>query len=191
MGPAEGHHAGMNASRSFENLVLGGFMGTGKSSVGYLVATQLHYGFVDTDHLIERRAGRSIAAIFKQAGEAAFREFEQQVVAELADCRRSVIATGGGMTANAENLARLKQHAFVVCLWASPEAIFERVRHHSHRPLLHDPDPLGRIQELLAAREAVYRQADALIQSEQRSVREVAQHVIHQYLLARQSLLSP
>jgi len=160
-------------------------MGTGKSSVGRVVASHLRFNFVDTDELIESRAGKSIADIFAQAGEPVFRELETQLVQELARAQKTVISTGGGLVANAANLASLKEHALVVCLWASPELIWERVRGQSHRPLLKDADPLGKIRQLLAAREPIYRQADVLVNTEQRSSKEVAQHVLHQFHLAQ------
>src|SRR5438093_619115 len=136
----------MTGQRHLHNLALIGFMGTGKSSVGRLVATQLHYDFVDTDELIEQRMGKTIAQIFAQEGEASFREKERQLVAEMVAWRRKVISTGGGLPAIEANLASLKEHSLVVCLWASPESIWERVRHQTHRPLLQDPDPLSRIR---------------------------------------------
>lgn len=164
-----------------QNLTLIGFMGTGKSSVGRLVAEQLHFDFVDTDHVIEERAGRTIAQIFADHGEPAFRDLEHRLVLELAHRQKTVIATGGGLPLNPANLESLKTHALVVCLWASPARIYERVREHKHRPLLNTPDPEERIQELLAAREPFYRQADVLINTENRSLREVALQVIHQF----------
>src|SRR5262245_12670149 len=126
----------MDNSRRIENLALIGFMGTGKSSVGRLVADTLRFTFLDTDELIETSVGRTITDIFTHQGEAAFRELERKVVEELASRSRLVISTGGGLPANGMNLASLKLHALVVCLWASPEAIFERVRTQTHRPLL-------------------------------------------------------
>jgi shikimate kinase len=174
----------VNAGRNLVNLALIGFMGTGKSSVGRLVAEQLRFEFLDTDHLIETRSGKSINDIFAQNGEPMFRELESNLVKELASRAQTVISTGGGLPVNPANLESLKQHALVVCLWSSPEKIFERVREQSHRPLLQTPDPLGRIRSLLAAREPFYKQADILLNSEFRSVREVAQQVIHQFRLA-------
>ena len=156
-------------------------MGTGKTSIGRLVAEQLHYDFVDTDELIESSTGITIPEIFAQQGEAAFRQLEARLVEELAARTRTVISTGGGLPVNPANLASLKTHALVVCLWASPEKIFERVRAQTHRPLLHDPDPMAKIRSLLAAREPAYRQADVLINTELRSAREVAQQVLHQF----------
>src|SRR5688500_7676924 len=111
------------AQRHIENIALIGFMGTGKSSVGRLVASSLHFQFIDTDELIEARAERKISEVFEQAGEAGFRQIEKQIVAELARARHTVISGGGGVAAQPDNLASLKEHSLVVCLWASPEAI--------------------------------------------------------------------
>jgi shikimate kinase len=171
----------VNNARSIQNIALIGFMGTGKSSVGQLVAAQLHFAYLDTDHVIEARAGKTISELFTQDGEPAFRELERRVVEELSLRRKTVISTGGGLAANEANLASLKSHALVVCLWASPERIWERVRGQTHRPLLNEPDPLARIRSLLAVREPWYRKADILLNTELRSVREVAQQVIHQF----------
>ncbi len=175
----------MSGTRQIRNIALIGFMGTGKSSVGRLLADLLHFNFVDTDGLIEARAGRAISAIFANEGEAAFRKLEREVVAELSTRKRTVIATGGGVGADEANLASLREHALVVCLWASPEHIWERIRGQSHRPLLKEGDPLAKIRELLAAREAAYKQADVLLNTEVRSLREVAQQVLHQFNSAR------
>ena len=171
----------MSTTRHIHNLALIGFMGTGKTSIGRLVAEHLHFAFVDTDELIESSTGKTIADIFAQQGEPAFRELEARVVTELATRTRTVISTGGGLPVNPANLARLKEHALVICLWASPEKIFERVRNQHHRPLLHDADPLAKIRSLLAAREPFYRQADVLINTELRSAREVMLQVVHQF----------
>jgi shikimate kinase len=170
----------MTEHRAIHNLALIGFMGTGKSSVGRLIAETWHFTFLDTDHVIEARAGKPIAAIFAEDGEPAFREWERRIVAELVQRKKTVIATGGGLPANVANLASLKTHALVVCLWASPETIWERVRSHSHRPLLNEPDPQAKIRELLAVRAPFYKQADVLVNTEQRSLREVAAQVMQQ-----------
>jgi shikimate kinase len=171
----------MHASRHIVNLALVGFMGTGKTSAGRLVAEQLHFEFIDTDELIQTKTGRTIADIFSKNGEPAFRALERDVVAELARRTKTVISTGGGLPTNPENLASLKTHALVVCLWASPERIWERVRNQSHRPLLHDPDPQKKIRELLEARAPFYKQADVLIRTDERSAREVAQQIVLQF----------
>ncbi len=160
-------------------------MGTGKSSVGRLVAHSLHFTFLDTDQVIEARAGKTIGQIFEQEGEPAFRLLERQIVDELVRRNKTVISTGGGLPANEANLASLKSHALVVCLWASPETIFERVQGHDHRPLLNEADPLGKIRQLLAVREPYYREADVLVNTDLRNVREVATQVVHQFHMAQ------
>jgi shikimate kinase len=174
----------VDTGRKISNLALIGFMGTGKSSVGRLVADQLHFTFLDTDDVLVARAGKSITEIFAQEGETAFRDKESSLVRELASRTRTVISTGGGLPVNPANLASLKTHALVMCLWASPEKIWERVRGQSHRPLLNDREALTKLHALLEAREPFYRQADVLVNTEMRSLREVAHQVIHQYRLA-------
>lgn len=159
-------------------------MGTGKSSVGREVATELGFEFVDTDALIEHFTGKSIPKIFAEDGEMRFRDFETEMVARLEGREKTVIATGGGALIRMENQQSLKRHSFVVCLWATPEAIWERVRTNTHRPLLIESDPLQKIKELLAAREGSYRSADALVNTESRSIKEVAQNVLLQFRLA-------
>jgi shikimate kinase len=175
----------MTGTRPIHNLALIGFMGTGKSSVGRLAAELLHFTYLDTDQVVEFRAHKSITDIFQQDGEPAFREWERLIVEELTQRKKTVICTGGGLPTQPANLESLKTHSLVVCLWASAETIYERVRDHNHRPLLNSGDPMTRIRELLAAREGFYRQADVLVNTERRSVREVAVQVIHQFHMAQ------
>jgi shikimate kinase len=177
----------MTNPRRIQNVALIGFMGTGKSTIGRLIAEELNFKFIDTDRLIELKTGKTISEIFSANGEKVFREFERAVVDELTELKQTVIACGGGLAANEQNLASLKSHAFVICLWASPEKIWERVRHQTRRPLLQDKEPLEKIRTLLAAREPYYRQADALVNTEMRSTKEVAQQVIHQFQFAHRA----
>ena len=174
----------MTAARAIRNLGLIGFMGTGKSSVGRLAAEMLGFTFLDTDRVIEAEAGMTIAEIFAQQGEPAFRKWEQRVIGELTHREKTVIATGGGLPTIEGNLDSLQSHAVVICLWATPRTILDRVASHTHRPLLNEPDPLAKIHSLLAVRNPFYRQADVLINTEQRSVREVAQQVVHKFRAA-------
>src|SRR5262245_29329354 len=97
----------MNGARSLHNLALIGFMGTGKSSVGQLVAGHLHFAFLDSDHVIEARAGKSVTEIFAREGEPAFRDLERRLVKELALRKKTVISTGGGLPVDDSNLASL------------------------------------------------------------------------------------
>jgi shikimate kinase len=179
-----GYSVDMQNGRNIVNLALIGFMGTGKTSVGRLVAEHLHFKFVDTDELIQNHTGRTIADIFTNEGEAAFRELERKVVLDLAQTQKTLVSTGGGLPTIAGNLDALKQHALVVCLWATEDKIWERVSHQSHRPLLHDPDPRKKISELLAVRAPFYRQADVLVNTDLRSLRDVAHQVTHQFRFA-------
>ncbi len=167
--------------RRYFNLALVGFMGVGKSSVARLIGSQLHMAVVDTDDLVEQRSGGiKISELFVRFGEAGFRAREREVVHSLPELRRTVISTGGGLVTNPENLLSLKQHALVVCLWAGPDVIWERVRHQSSRPLLQTKDPRERIRELVAQREPFYREADVMVNTEHRQLHEVAQNVLHQ-----------
>lgn len=181
----------MPAATAHPNLVLIGFMGSGKSAVGRLVADRLRFDFVDTDALIEQRAGKPIARIFAEEGEAQFRGLEAGVVTEAAGWHKTVISAGGGLGANAAHLASLRAHALIICLWASPEVLWERMRRQTHRPLLRTGNPLARIRDLLEQRAPVYRQADVLINTEQRAVPDVAQQVVHHYEVMRKHRRAP
>lgn len=162
-------------------------MGTGKSSTGQILAHQLGFRFLDTDALIEKRAGMPITQIFAEQGEDDFRKLEADVVRGLAELKETIVSTGGGLGANEEHLNSLKSHALVACLWAAPETIWQRVHHQSHRPLLNGPDAQDKIRELLSQREPVYRQADVLINTELRSVKDVAQQLLYHFKEARNS----
>jgi shikimate kinase len=175
----------VKSHRQIRNIALIGFMGAGKTSVGRVVAEQLGFEFVDTDALIESRTGKTIPQIFASDGEAHFRSLEHAVVEQLSARDKVVISTGGGLPTNQSNLDSLKTHALVVCLWASADRIWERVKHQSHRPLLQTPNPQERIQELLQSRAPFYRQADVLLHTDNRSQRQVCQQVIQQFHLAQ------
>ncbi len=145
------------------NLVLVGFMGTGKSTLGRGAALALGRPFVDTDAEVESRAGASVAEIFATHGEAAFRRWEAEAVAAVAAGPGRVVATGGGVLARPDNAEMLRATGVFVLLEARPEVILRRVggaRAGVRRPLLSGPDPLRRIEELLAARSVMYAQAD-------------------------------
>jgi shikimate kinase len=177
----------VNPPRIIRNLALVGFMGAGKSTVGRLVARQLGMEFLDTDEAIEARTGRNIAAIFASEGEAVFRAMERGLIEGLRDAEGVVLSTGGGLVCQPGNMDCLKTVGLVVCLWATPETIWERVHHQTHRPLLQVADPRAEIERLLAIREPFYRQADVLINSGLRSLREVAAQVSHHFVEARRA----
>lgn len=142
------------------NLVLIGFMGTGKSVAGKICGMRLGCPFVDSDAVIEARTGGTVARLFADQGEAAFRQQERAVIAELMATSPLVLSTGGGVVLDPGNVERLRAGGAVILLTATPECILKRVGDASTRPLLADAsDPGARIQALLAEREPRYRRA--------------------------------
>ena len=142
------------------NIVLTGFMGTGKSKIGRRLAKKLRMSYLDTDELIEKREKDSILAIFKKKGEEYFRRLETKVVKEVALLDNFVISTGGGVVLRDENIRVLKKNALVICLFANPEVILKRTKGDEKRPLLKGDDRKERIKELLALRKPYYEKAD-------------------------------
>lgn len=142
-----------------ENIVLIGFMGSGKSSVGRLIASTLMHRFVDTDQMIVQKIGAEISDIFKTHGETYFRDQEQLALESLRQNDRLVIATGGGIVTRQENIGLLRELGFVVWLTASEEIIFDRVSRNAKRPLLQTANPRETISQLLAQRNPLYEAA--------------------------------
>ncbi len=161
----------------FKNIILTGFMGTGKTSVGTLLARDLNFEFVDTDTLIEDDQKMTITAIFAQFGEPHFRDVETRIVRTVMDREGQVVSTGGGAVIRDINRENFRKNGLVICLTARPEVIFDRIRHETHRPLLQTPDPLSKIQELLESRAKFYSQADAVIDTSDLSVEIVIQRI--------------
>jgi 3-dehydroquinate synthase len=165
------------------NIILTGFMGTGKTAVGQAVAERLGRWFVDMDAVIERRAGKPVSAIFAQDGEAAFRQMEAALCRELAGERNLVIATGGGALVAEENRLALGESGLVICLDAPVDAILARLGDAVDRPLLAGPDRQARVEALLAERAAAYAAIPHHIDTDGLSVDQAAGRVIQ---LARQ-----
>jgi len=133
--------------------------GSGKTTVGRQLARRLRLPFFDSDHVIEERLGCSIREYFAREGEAAFRDLEQQVIAELAAGPDAVIATGGGAVLREANREALRAAGRVIYLRSTPEELYQRLRHDTQRPLLQVADPLGKLRELYAQRDPLYQQA--------------------------------
>ena len=143
------------------NVALIGFMGTGKSLLGQMLAQRWGWQFVDTDAMVEERVGCSVAQIFERLGEPFFRQMETEILHKLETQRQLVIATGGGAPTRTENVQSLRRHAVILLLSAEPEVILQRVQPIASRPKLASaPDPMAEIRRLLKQREQAYSCAD-------------------------------
>jgi len=179
-------------NRRAANIVITGFSGTGKSLVAREVARQLEWDFIDTDGEIVRQAKKPIEEIFKSDGEKKFREMEREVVQKACLKSRRVIAIGGGAIVDPQNRTRLARKGFIVCLEAKPETIYRRLFKEAResaeiRPLLKTPDPLERIRRLKAQRQPHYDNVDQVVNTDDLTVKEVAQEVIKSWRLLRRS----
>ena len=163
-----------------KNIILVGFMGTGKTTVGEHLAAQLHFPLLDMDHLIETTEKKSIPQIFADHGEAHFRNLERALVQQLAPTHGSIISTGGGIVINPDNLSDFAQHGLVACLTATPQTILQRVRDDQNRPLLAG-DKEKQIQALLAQRQPLYDTIPFQVQTDDRSPQEIAQSILNEY----------
>lgn len=161
------------------NIYLVGMMGAGKTTVGRLLARRLKLRFVDSDHEIESRCGVKIPLVFEIEGEAGFRARESQVLAELIALEGIVLGTGGGAVLSADNRSLLAANGTVVYLRARPEDLYERVRQDRNRPLLASDDPLGRLSELYAERDPLYRSiADLTVDTGRQGVNALARQLL-------------
>ena len=153
-----------------KNIVLIGFMGSGKSKIARELGLRLKAQVISTDALAETREGCSIHEIFKAKGEAYFRDLESAIIKEVAQRQGVIIDCGGGVILRAENLPNLKANGIVFYLSATPEVIYQRIKHERHRPLLQTPDPLGCVKELHQQRLPLYDQADVTIDANDPSI---------------------
>lgn len=174
-----------------ENIILVGFSGTGKSQVGKVVAEELGWVFADVDLEIEARESKSIQSIFAEDGEDAFRRVEREELSRVSQGRRQVISTGGGAMTDPDNRNTLLGSGLVVCLDASPESIYRRLRHNQagpweRRPMLAAPAPLERIRELKESRRESYSLAHETVDTEELTVKEAAAKVIELWRLRNQ-----
>lgn len=162
-----------------KNIILIGFMGTGKTEVGKILANYLKKEFLDIDYLIEEEAKMSINEIFSRFGEEYFRELESEKVKFASKLENFVIATGGGVVLREDNVKRLKSSGILVWLTASPEEIYNRLKDTSNRPLLAMPDPYLQIKSLLEFRMPYYRHAaDIIIPTDSTPPQVVAERII-------------
>jgi shikimate kinase len=160
-----------------DNIYLVGFMGTGKSAVGQELARRSKRQFVDLDELIELREKKTIADIFAQQGEPYFRRLEKKTLKDVAKEKGFVVACGGGIVIDSDNIRIMKENGTVVCLQAACEVILARTMGQSHRPLLNVANPRERIELLLKMRAPYYAQADTAVDTSKLSVEQAAQSI--------------
>src|SRR3989338_2166220 len=137
-------------------IVLTGFRGTGKTTIGKKLALELGLKFIDVDSEIEKNSGKSIMEIFSQQGEKKFRNKEKQILRKIANNKNCVISTGGGSILDAENRIMLRKNSKIILLEASPETIIKRIKNHKQRPMLTKKNLESEVKELLAKRKTLY-----------------------------------
>ena len=160
------------------NIIITGFMGTGKSVVAKELARKLKMEYIDTDQVIEGRQGISIADIFAGHGENYFREQEDKLVKELSQKENMVIATGGGTLLSSNNAGILNQTGEIICLYADSRTIYNRIRRKNNRPLLKRENVLSEINRLLEERKKAYNNFAIKIDTTDLSVQEVVDKII-------------
>ena len=164
-----------------KNIILVGYMGCGKTTVGESIAEATRYTFADTDEMIVAQQGRSISDIFAQDGEPAFRDMETALLVKMLTEKNDtcVISTGGGMPVQKENRNLLRQLGTVVYLRAKPETVYERIKGDTTRPLLQCENPMERIREMIKSRNPAYEEAaELVIDVDDLTQREVAEQII-------------
>jgi shikimate kinase len=169
------------AENSVRNIALTGFMAVGKSAVGRTLARKLGRRFVDLDKIIEKSEGMKVKDIFSRKGESYFRRAEKQALTEVLFEGEQVIATGGGVVIDEENLRLLREKSFLVCLTAAPEVLLRRAEKGRQRPLLEGGDRAQRIGELLAQREKNYAQAHVAVDTSHLTVEQVVEKIIERF----------
>ncbi|NLL18188.1 MAG: shikimate kinase [Clostridia bacterium] len=160
------------------NIVLIGFMGVGKTSIGKRLADIYQMDFIDTDREIERLTGMTVSQIFARHGEIRFRSEENLVVTKVAARTGCVISTGGGAVIDQKNVKALRENGILICLTADPKVIQERVSKRGGRPLLQKDKSIERIKQLLAEREPFYSQADYTLDTNDLSQEETMERIL-------------
>ena len=160
------------------NIILTGFMGTGKTLVGKELAKGLKMSYLDTDKLIEKREKAKICRIFQEKGEDYFRRLETKIIKEVSSLDRCVISTGGGAILKKENLAALKRKGVIICLSANPKVILKRTSKSQNRPLLKSKDPKSRVLGLLSQRRSFYEKADFEVDTSELATSEVVERIV-------------
>lgn len=161
-----------------KNIVLTGFMGTGKTEVGRELSNILGWKLIDVDEEIVKSKKMSINDLFSQLGEPVFRDIETDMIRAVAAHKKSIISTGGGVVLRQENIDVLRESGIIVSLTASAETILKRTGSNDERPLLKVENPLKKIEELLDFRRPFYEKADIMIDTEDRTPRQIAEEIL-------------
>lgn len=165
-----------------KNIVLIGMMGAGKSAIGHLLDQKMKdFFYLDIDKEIEKLAQKQIYEIFEENGEGHFRKLENDTIKKYSVYSNQVIATGGGIVENLENLELLKKNGVLFYLSASPQELYKRVRTTTHRPLLKGENPEQRIKDLLKRREPFYKMADFEVSTEKKELLAIVNEIIEKY----------
>lgn len=172
----------MNRGQGISNVYLVGLMGSGKTTIGRILAKRLGLAFLDTDREVEERTGVSIPTIFEIEGEGGFRKRESQVVEDCTRMSNTIVATGGGIVLRPENRENLTRSGFVVYLNVPPHILWERTRTDRNRPLLRVDDPLSKLQQLFAQRDPLYREvADLVIDGSRINAQGIMQLLLKEF----------
>jgi len=161
-----------------KNIVLIGFMGTGKTTIATQLAHRLGMKYVSTDDLIEKKEKRTINEIFTKSGEGYFRDVESSVIRDISCMDNQVIDAGGGAVIRDENMAYFKSNGVVICLSADEETVMERTKKYKHRPLLNVEDPKRKIRDLMAKRAPFYAKADHAFDTGTLTARQVVEEIV-------------
>ncbi|MDD6208461.1 MAG: shikimate kinase [Clostridiales bacterium] len=170
-----------------DNIILIGFMGSGKTTIGKRLAKLLEYSFVDTDQLIEKKQGMMVRDIFSQKGERYFRQLETDTISEMVQtCHKTIISSGGGLPLRECNVKILQELGFVIMLDVSKETVIKRLEGDTTRPLLQGDNVDEKVEELLTYREPLYELAAHMkVPVNGRTIQDIAEEIIRNYQTVR------
>lgn len=171
-----------------KNIILIGMMGAGKSTIAHLLDMKLEdFYYLDLDKEIEKLAQKHISEIFEQDGESHFRQLEHELIKKYSNYHNQVIATGGGVVENVENIELLKKNGVIFYLSATAKELYDRVKTTAHRPLLQRENPEKILKDLLKKREPFYKMADFEIKTENKDVKQITEEILEKYETIEQS----
>lgn len=165
-----------------KNIVLIGFMGSGKTTIGKLVSQKLGYGFIDSDELIEQKCGMKVSDIFNLYGEEYFREVEARVISEISDYTRVIISCGGGAVKQKSNIDSLRKKGLIIWLKTCIDEIYKRIQYNSVMRPLANGKSKEELEQMMAAREELYKKAHIFIDTSNKTINEIVDEIINIYV---------